>query len=71
MNEYPDVTDEGLIDAVARGIFTGILYGGNDDAWNNELVDGPTVWVRDSRNWYRCGAIDAIRAYEAWKADNP
>ena len=47
-----------MIDVVAKAIFTGIMYGGHDDEWN-EL---PEERVFHSKSMMRNGAIDVLRA---------
>ena len=53
-----------VTDVIAKGIFTGILFGGSEELWRDSLVDRTDTWPRDSRNWYRCGAQDVIQALE-------
>jgi hypothetical protein len=55
MTEYP----EALLETVARGIFTGILAGGDDAEWERELAS------ESSSSWKRylfCVAQDALDA---------
>ncbi len=57
------IEDDDLIDFVARGMFTGIMYGGSNEEWLDEVH-------HITRDLYRCGAIDAIRAYREYERNN-
>lgn len=59
---FEEIEDDELIDFVAKGLFTGVWYGGFDYEW----YEAPDNW----RNKYRCAAIDAIRAYREYERNN-
>ena len=55
MSKYP----EALLETVARGIFTGILYGGDDAEWEAELADESQY---SRKALLLCAAQDALDA---------
>lgn len=52
-----------LVEMVAKAIFTGILYGGDEEGWSN-LSDEIEFPLNLTKAWYRSGAQDVLRAIE-------
>lgn len=54
------MTDDELREQVAIALFTGILFGGNRDEWD-QMSDNPDMFPPSyCKNWYRCGAEDVM-----------
>lgn len=64
------IEDENLLEYVGKALFTGILFGGSDAEWETELNDEQKGMPRRWRDWYRSGALDAIRAYREYERNN-